>query len=321
MELRHLRVFDAVARTGTVTDAAVSLGMAPSSVSEQIRALENSLTVSLFERRATGMRLTGDGQRLVGWARQLLDLADRATADMTGQRSDVRLGALETLVATCVPAVLARLAERRPHLRVGIQSSADRLALLTDVDAGRLDAALLLDTGSTLGELGFRPPAASLRFLDLAPVPLTLVTEPHHELQRRPSHPTSLHGQRLLLNAPNCSFALAADKLLGPGPERTFVGSLPTARSWAEQGLGVALLPEFAIADAVRNGTLAVLDFPLPALTLRLVWRADRENTPHVRDLLYAASAYAPERAPGLTRRTAPSSSHQEAIGDGRITR
>ena len=290
MELRHLRVFDAVVRTGTVTGAAVSLGMAPSSVSEQVRALESSLTLSLFDRRADGMRLTEEGQRLVGWARQLLDLADRATADMTGQRRDVRLGALETLVATRVPAVLARLAERRPDLRVGIHPAADRLALLADVDAGRLDAALLLDTGTTLGELGFRPPAASLSFLDLAPVPLTLVTEPDHQLQRERPHRTNLHGQRLLLNAPNCSFALAADKLLGPGAERAFVGSVATARSWAEQGLGVALLPEYAITDAVRNGTLAVLDVPLPALALRLVWRADREDIPQVRDLLYAAS-------------------------------
>ena len=57
MELRQLRVFDAVVTHGTVTDAAVALGRAPSSVSEQIRALEASLDVSLFDRTPGGLRL------------------------------------------------------------------------------------------------------------------------------------------------------------------------------------------------------------------------------------------------------------------------
>ena len=73
MELRHLRTFEGVVRHRTVTDAAIALGMAPSSVSEQIRALERSLGVVLFERTARGMRLTGPGERLLGWARRLLD--------------------------------------------------------------------------------------------------------------------------------------------------------------------------------------------------------------------------------------------------------
>ncbi|GAA0496307.1 LysR family transcriptional regulator [Paractinoplanes deccanensis] len=289
MELRHLRVFDAVVRTGTVTDAAVALGMAPSSVSEQVRALERSLGVPLFERGARGMRLTGEGRRLTGWARQLLGLADRAIADVAGRRDDVRLGALETLVATCVPTVLARLAERRPLLRADVRPATDRLALLADVDAGRLDAALLLDTGTALGDLGFEPPAGSLRFLDLDPVPLALLAAPGHGPRHRIG-PADLDGERLLLNAPNCSFALAADRLLGAGPERVFVGSVATVRAWAEQGLGIALLPDFAVTGAVRAGTLDALDLPLPALALRLVWRAGREDDPRVRDLLYAAS-------------------------------
>jgi DNA-binding transcriptional LysR family regulator len=57
MELRQLRIFEAVVRHRTVTDAAIGLGMAPSSVSEQIRALEKSLGVALFHRTARGMRL------------------------------------------------------------------------------------------------------------------------------------------------------------------------------------------------------------------------------------------------------------------------
>src|SRR6185503_11498030 len=121
--------------------------------SEQIRTLEKSLGVALFDRTAKGMRLTGAGERLLSWARRLLDQAEQARREVTGQPQELRLGALETIAATYVPRVLARLAERRPGVHVEVHASANRDELLDDVAAGRLEAALLLDTGDALGDL------------------------------------------------------------------------------------------------------------------------------------------------------------------------
>jgi DNA-binding transcriptional LysR family regulator len=292
MELRQLRTFEAVSRHRTVTEAANALAMAPSSVSEQIRTLEKSLGVTLFERTARGMRLTVAGERLLSWARRLLDQAEQARREVTGQHRELRLGALETIAATYVPRVLARLTERRPHVRVDVRPSLSRDDLLVDVTAGRLEAALLLDTGDILGDLGFRPPPEPLTFLDLDAVPLVLVAAPGHRLLGRSRlAPADLAGERLLVNAANCSFLMAADKIIGAGPERVHTGSVPVMRAWTEQGMGIALLPEFAVSSALASATLARLDFAVPDLSLRLVWRSDREELPGLRDVLYAASA------------------------------
>lgn len=292
MELRQLRTFEAVVRHATVTDAAIALGMAPSSVSAQIRGLEKSLDVSLFDRTAKGMRLTAPGERLLSWARRLLDEAEQARRDVTGHRQALRLGALETIAATHVPSVLARLGERRPALHVEVRPSVSRDALLGDVAAGRLEAALLLDTGDVLGDLGFPPPPAPLTFVDVDAVPLALVAAPGHRLLGRARLvPEDLAGERLLVNVPNCSFLMVADKVIGPGPERVQAGGIPVMRAWAEQGLGISLLPRFAVAAALEAGTLVELPFQAPDLSLRLVWRSDNERLPGLRDVLYAASA------------------------------
>lgn len=292
MELRQLRTFEAVVRHRTVTDAAAALAMAPSSVSEQVRALEKSLDIALFERTSKGMHLTVAGERMLSWARRLLDQAAQARREVTGQRQALRLGALETIAATEVPRVLTRLAERRPDVRVEVRSSANRDDLLTDVTTGRLEAALLLDTGDMLGDLGFLPPQEPLEFLDVDSVPLVLVAAPGHRLSGRSRlAPADLSGERLLVNVPNCSFLMAADKIMGAGPERVRVGAVSVMRAWAEQGLGISLLPEFAVLAALESGTLGRLDFPTPELSLRLVWRRDREALPGLRDVLYAASA------------------------------
>jgi DNA-binding transcriptional LysR family regulator len=292
MELHQLRIFEAVVRHRTVTDAAVALDRAPSSVSEQIRGLERSLGVTLFERTAKGMRLTGAGERMLVWARRLLDQAEQARDEVAGRPRQVRLGALETIAATYVPRVLARLAERRPGVEIEVRPSVSRDDLLADVISGRLEAALLLDTGDALGDLGFPAPPAPLTFLDVDTVPLVLVAAPDHPLAGRAElTPEDLSGERLLVNVPNCSFLMAADRVVGPGPERVWAGGVPVMRAWAEHGLGIALLPEFAVTAARRAGTLTRLDLPAPAVSLRLVWRGDSEDLPGLRDVLYAACA------------------------------
>ena len=84
---------------------------------------------------------------------------------------------------------------------------------------------------------------------------------------------------------------MAADKIIGPGPERVQAGAVPVMRAWAEQGMGISLLPEFAVSTAIQSGALTKLGIPTLDLSLRLVWRSDREDLPGLRDVLYAASA------------------------------
>ncbi|WP_246090174.1 substrate-binding domain-containing protein [Nonomuraea deserti] len=211
---------------------------------------------------------------------------------MSGLSTVLQLGALETIAATHAPAVLATLAERRPGVNVVVRPSTSRARMFDAIAAGRLEAALVLDTGDALGDLGFPAPPHPLAFVDVATVPLVLVAAPGHLLTTRNRLTAGdLAGERLLSNVPACSFWMAADHAIGPAPERVRAGGVSVMRAWAEQGLGIALLPDFAVEAALRSGTLTALAFPAPELSLRLVWREDREDLPGLRDLLYAVGA------------------------------
>ncbi|TYB61035.1 LysR family transcriptional regulator [Nonomuraea sp. PA05] len=275
MELRQLRGFVAVAACGSVTAAANDLGLAPASVSEQVRRLEAALGVTLFERTPRGMRLTEPGGVLLTRAQGLLDHADEVRRAVTGARRRVRIGALEMLAAARLPAVIRRLEQRRPDLDVGVESLT-RQALLEAVAGGRLDAALLLDLGDRVGGLGFDRPAG-MDHLDLDEVRLSLVAAPDGD--REP----------LLVSPPGCSIRLAADQVFGTGTPRRELTSIATAREWSRQGLGAALLPDFALGTDLDTGVLVELESRAPALALRLVWMRERE--PSLRDVLYALSA------------------------------
>ncbi|SEM15382.1 LysR family transcriptional regulator [Streptacidiphilus jiangxiensis] len=295
MELRQLRVFEAVVAHRTVTDAAAALGLAPSSVSEQIRALEQSFDVALFVRAPRGMTLTPAGRRLLPWARRLLGGAEEARQEVVTDRPELRLGTLETIAATHAPGMLARFAQRRPDVRVALHTDAARDGLLGAVAAGALEAAMILDIAGPLGELGFVLPPVPLDHLDLEEVPLALVAAPDHplggitELSR-----ADLRGRPLLVDGPACSFHLAGERLLGGEVERVRAGGVAVTRACAERGLGMAVLPEFAVREELASGALVRLPLPGPRggdafpLRVRVVWRADREALPGLRAMLHA---------------------------------
>ena len=62
LNYNHLHYFHVAAVEGTVAGAAGRLGVTQPTVSEQVRALERTLGVALFERTATGLRLTDAGR-------------------------------------------------------------------------------------------------------------------------------------------------------------------------------------------------------------------------------------------------------------------
>lgn len=84
MELRLLVTFEKVATVLSFTRAATELAYAQSSVTSQIRALESSLGTELFDRLGSRIRLTEAGERLLPYARQIIELTDEARAAVVG---------------------------------------------------------------------------------------------------------------------------------------------------------------------------------------------------------------------------------------------
>lgn len=120
MGLRHLQTFGAVAELLSFTRAAERLGYAQSSITGQVRALEEELGEPLFERLGKRVALTAAGRRLLPYAEKMLGLAGEARAAAAAQdgrpRGTLTIGASESLCAFRLPAVLGHgLATAEEH--------------------------------------------------------------------------------------------------------------------------------------------------------------------------------------------------------------
>ncbi|MDB4937225.1 MAG: hypothetical protein JWP87_4197 [Labilithrix sp.] len=156
MEIHQLKTFVVVAREGSITRASERLGLSQPAVSAQIKAIEDTLGLALFERTARGMSLTADGQRLLAKAEQtlgahqeLIDEAKRIKGRLTGK---LRLGTASNSSPDVLGRLLTTLAERCPEVDVALQHVTSR-EIVTGLRDGRLDAGFYNEAGEPDAEL------------------------------------------------------------------------------------------------------------------------------------------------------------------------
>ncbi len=141
--LNSLQTLVAVADCRSFTAAAESLCYAQSAVSMQIRRLENQAGTSLIDRSRRDFALTQDGERLLGYAREMLRLNQAAWSEITGQPVSgvVRLG-IPADYGFYLPEILQYFAEQYPHVQMEVRCELS-LNLVRLVQTGNLDLALV----------------------------------------------------------------------------------------------------------------------------------------------------------------------------------
>ena len=125
MSIRSLRMFLAVADRGGFAAAADAIGVTPSAISLQMKALEEETGGPLFDRVGRSLKLNARGERLAEQARKLVAGYDRLFLDLsiTDELSGrIRLGCVHTLTTGALPPALHRLKKRHPGVEVSLHT-------------------------------------------------------------------------------------------------------------------------------------------------------------------------------------------------------
>ncbi|WP_255308029.1 LysR family transcriptional regulator [Streptomyces marincola] len=244
----RLQLLDAFGRLGTVRAVAAELSMSPSSVSQQLAALEAETRTHLLERTGRRLVLTPAGLLLAERARDLLEQMDAIEGELDELRTRpvgrLRVACFAsgvvpllvrsaTALATAHPRLELELLELEPHESVA--------ALL----AGACDIAVTVDTGD-------EPPAPGVRTVRLASDPLVLVLAPEHPLAHAPGLAfADLAGERWALDRPGTYLGELVPRLCRrAGFEPLVAGRFPSygvLLGHVAAGLSIAVLPGLAV--------------------------------------------------------------------------
>jgi len=152
LDIATLRTFLTVADTRGVTRASNKLHMTQSAVSMQLKRLEATMGCSLLTRDSSGMRPTADGERLISYARRLVNLNDEAVGQFLNREEggEVRFGVPPDVVEPHVPDILKRFVQTYPQasVRLFCKHSSD---LLDRFQRGKLDVIITTEQSATPG--------------------------------------------------------------------------------------------------------------------------------------------------------------------------
>ncbi|HEX2544127.1 MAG TPA: LysR substrate-binding domain-containing protein [Ramlibacter sp.] len=193
MELRHLRYFVALAERLNFTQAAAQTHVSQSTLSHQIRQLEEQLGQALFERTKRRVTLTAAGELFLPKAMRALSELDGGIALLSASPAEfngqLRVGTTPTFNVDVIPRAVAAFTERHPGVRVLVQE---------DVATGIVGKVL---SGASDIAVGYQPAdEARVSFEPLCNEELVLVVGPRHPFaSRRRVRVIELHRRELIV--------------------------------------------------------------------------------------------------------------------------
>ncbi|MFG1703056.1 LysR family transcriptional regulator [Nonomuraea sp. M3C6] len=293
MELRQLEYFVAVAEEAGFTRAAARLHVAQPGVSAQIRQLEREVGEELFDRSGRTVRLTAVGEAVLPYARAALAAVDgmRLVVDeFTGLlRGRVVMGGVSAPSVLDLPGMLSGFHERHPAVEISLVET-DPETLVDGLQSGRLDFGLL-------GLGGALPPGVEVQVV----VDQALVAAVHHDHELAAGRSITVAGLKglPLISLPvGTGLRTVLEEVCaqaGFAPHVAFEASEPyVLGQLAGRGLGVAILPESAVAAAAAE--LHVLDITEPSMRGRMgvVWREGGPKSPAARAFIEHARRHLP---------------------------
>ena len=239
LDLDLLHSFVSVVDAGGFTRASARVHRSQSTVSQQIRRLEEDIGRPLFNRDAKRVELTEEGERLLSYARRMLALASEARDVVTRAENHgaVRLGVTEDFGAYHLVKLLATFGRAHPGLRLDVRCGVS-IDLLGELEGGELDLAIVKrDVGGSGGisswpeRLAWVTSAQQRIALDRDPVPLAVFGQ-GCLYRNRAIHALESAGRawRIAYTSPNLAGIQAAVSV----------------------GLGISILPDVAVLATHR---------------------------------------------------------------------
>lgn len=260
--LSALRSFEALARLGSVTQAASELHVTHSAISQQIKLLEELLGTVLFVREGRGLRLTEDGRLYALQVRIGLTELTEATRLIQARPRDGELvvAVLPSFGAHWLLSRLPRFQARFPQYRISLRASLD----IQDLRQGLVDIGIRMGQGSWEG----------LQQQHLFDDELVVVASPAFQQGRLPRTPAEIVAGPVVRTVESWMGWCQAAGVAEPSQAGLWINDSNLVLQAVQQGMGVALERRSLVDAGLRSGVLVqlsdiVVPYPYPHW---LVW-------------------------------------------------
>ncbi len=270
-DFNRMRLLVEIGRQGSVSAAARAIGIGQPTASEHLRTLEGAAGQRLVERNGRGSRLTEAGQLLAlhaGQALQTLRAGEEELHRLAGlEAGTIHIGASTTPGVYLLPDTLGCFRRDHPNVNVEVEIASTG-EILDRLLAGQIQLALV----------GEAEPDKRIQLEPFIGDEIVGVARPGLlTLRNGRATPKELAEQTLLVREPGSSTRRVSERALASArvwPARTWgLDSSEAIKRAAREGLGIAFLSRYAVAEEVQRGELE---------TFRIAGRPPLERNLHI---------------------------------------
>jgi len=281
---RHLEVFVQTVQKGSVTQAAMHLGLTQSAASMALGDFENLVGTKLFDRAGKRLFINGDGRALYSKAMEMLERAKEVeTLFQRNQRTiDLRLGASSTIGNYLLPQLIGQFSPSHPDSQIQLHVTNTRGVIEAvrnfDIDIGFVEGPCFEQEIET----------TSWRSDELA-----ICVAPGDPLARGDvADRDGLRNAKWMLRERGSGTREVVEQMLqsqlGPIKLAMELGGTEAIKRAVESGMGISCLPKIALVDAVAKGSLVIVATPYLQLTrhFQILLHRNKYKTSGVLDFL-----------------------------------
>ncbi|MEB2299452.1 LysR family transcriptional regulator [Lysinibacillus xylanilyticus] len=289
MDIKQLQTFLTASETLSFTQTAQLLDYAQSSITAQIKSLEEELGVVLFERLGKRITLTEGGQQLKQYAQKMLDLnVEMKKAVLNEQTQAVlKIGAQESQCVYRLPCVLQQFQKSHPQVKI-IFKPVHTTEIAKDLlQSGNLDIAFITDAYKET------PMLHRERLIQEQLVFVSAPTDSNEE--RAVFSLQQLSNETMLLTESGCSYRNQLEVQLqkeGALPIQMIeFASIEAIKKCVMAGLGITFLPKMVVEKELKNQRLQELTTAtnLADIFTDIAWHKDKHISPYLADFIEIA--------------------------------
>lgn len=299
LNLHQLATFQVVAKHCSYVRAAEELHFSQPAVSAQIRQLEETLGVKLFEQIGRRTHLTQAGIELYHYSQKIFAVIDEALETMEELRGPdhgrLRVGADTTVGTYVIPGLLGKFHQGYPEVEISLDV-VNRAALVERIMSNEIDIAIV----------GRVPDDIPVVIEPFVPNELVLVASPYHRLAGSANVPLSeLAKEHFLMREVGSGTRAALELILQeaevPLHVSMHMGNNSAIKQGVAAGLGIALISRVALDMELETNRLVILD--VEGFPIMRQWRIVHLKDKHLSATALAFKSFLLEHADHRLRR------------------
>ena len=297
--LHQLATFQVVAKHCSYVRAAEELHFSQPAVSAQIRQLEESLGVKLFDQIGRKTHLTQAGEELYRYSQKIFAVIEETLDTMEALRSPhygrLSVGADTTVGTYVIPGLLGKFHNSYPEVEITLDV-VNRAALVDALVSNRIDLAVV----------GTVPADIPVVIEPFKPNELVLIAAPAHRLARRENVPfAELAREHFLLRESGSGTRAALESRFQeeglPLQVSMQVGNNSAIKQGVSAGLGIALISRVALDMELETNRLVILD--VEGFPITRQWRIVHLKDKHLSATVRAFKTFLLQHADRRVRR------------------